>query len=99
MRTYTEICDGLSEVVSRNTTNRTRLSRARSEIVTAKADLTAMQTAYGGLLSDVAALAAADPANAALAAADAKAKLLRDDFLRLKTEATSMDDALPDPTI
>lgn len=92
--TYTSARVALTEIAQRSDANRKRLDQAKATISAADADLGAMPTAYGTIVTDINAAAAAAPGDAALQALKAEKDKLVADFQALKTEAAALKTAV-----
>lgn len=94
MATYTQTKTTLDEIAQRSEQNRKRLEQAKATIAAALSDLTAMQTAYSGFVSQLNTDAAANPNDDAWQLARAEKDQLIADFQALRTEADNLNTAV-----
>lgn len=92
--TYTERKKALDEIAERSTQNAKRLTQAKSTIDAALADLTAMQTAYSQIVTDINSDATANPSDQAYQNMKLEKDKLVADFLATKTKANAQKTAL-----
>lgn len=90
MATYTEVKQALDEIAERTTQNSKRVDQAKQLLSVAQSDLSAMQTAYASIVSEINAAATANPANAAWQTAKAEKDQMVADFQSLKATVDSL---------
>lgn len=94
MTTYTQTKAALDEIAARTEANRKRLEQAKILIGTADSDLGGMGSAYGAIVADIDANAAANPSDPAWIAAKAEKDLMVSDFQALKSRAAALKTAV-----
>ena len=88
---YTTTKAALNEIAQRTEGNRKALDNAKAAIAAALADLTAMQTQYAGIVSDLDASATANPTDPAWQAAKHEKDLMVADFQAQRARANSLN--------
>lgn len=84
---YSQAKTTLDEIAGRIESNRKRVQNAEALLSAAVADLTAMTSFYAGFVTDLDALAAANPTDTAIQTAKSEKDQLVGDFNALKTDA------------
>lgn len=92
--TYSATKVALDEIATRIAQNRKRLVDSRSQAATAEAELTAMQTQYQTIVTELNAAATAAPNDEAIQSQKLEKDKLVADFSALKTKATAIKEAI-----
>lgn len=92
--TYTQAKAVLDEIAARSEQNRKKLDQAKAVIVAADNDLGSMASAYYAFVSDLNALATANPDDAAIQAAKTEKDAMVTDFQALKTVSAGLRTAI-----